>query len=503
MLRLDGETLCVGDVAAVAAGGPVALAPEAHARMTASYEWFDKRGDTDIVRQKWAWIGGDAPGTLTAQTFIEGHCAGVGEPLDTELVRAVMLCRANTLAVGHSACRPRAVEVLLEMLAADVVPVVPSQGAVGAAGSCALAHIARVACGFGGEAMVDGRRLPAGRAMAGIEALEPTEKEALSLINGSTLTTALGALVCARAKRALSAAEAACALSMEAVRADLGSLSSLATESRRHPGGIAVAARLRRLVEGSELVHARRDVDSFSIRCAPAVLGAARDALVYVTTVVERELNAAADNPLVFTGADVVEAGNFHGAPVALVLDHLKVALTQVGSISERRIFRLTYAKLSGLPSFLLPNSGVNSGLMLAQYTAASLVSECKGLSHPGSVDSIPTVQHHEDHVSMGPVVARSALQVVDLLADVIAIELLCGAQGLDFRLNGEKIDDDGMLMEVSKRRPGIGSLEVHRRVRELVTRWEDDRVMHTDIAALGAGVRGGVFDPPYVASDQ
>jgi histidine ammonia-lyase len=500
-MRLDGTTLCVADVAAVAAGASATLAPEARERMEQSYHWFEKRGNTEIVRQKWAWIGGSASGDMTTQTFIEGHCAGVGEPLGREYVRAVMLCRANTLAVGHSAVRPRAVEVLLEMLAADVVPVVPAQGAVGAAGSCALAHIARVVCGFGGEAYRDGRRLPVARAMIGIEPLDPTEKEALSLINGSTLTTALGALVCARADRALFAAEAACAMTMEAVRADLGSLSRLAMEARHHPGGKVVALRLRRLVEGSELVNARRDVDSFSIRCAPAVLGAARDALEYVTTVVERELNAAADNPLVFPGAGVVEAGNFHGAPVALVLDHLKVALTSVASISERRTFRLTYAKLSGLPSFLLLNSGVNSGLMLAQYTAASLVSECKGLSHPGSVDSIPTVQHHEDHVSMGPVVARSALEVVDLLADVIAIELLCGAQGLDFRICGESVDEEGKLVQVPKRRPGAGTLEIHRRVRAHVTRWDDDRVMHPDLAVLGRAVRDGAFDPSYDCS--
>ena len=498
MIVVDGETLTVGDVAAVASGRPAVLSDDARVRMEASHAWFEQRGNTEIVRQKWTWIGGDADGELTARTFIEAHCAGVGEPLPAESVRAIMVCRANTLAVGFSACRPRAAEVLLEMIAANVIPVVPSQGAVGAAGSCALAHIARVACGYGGEAFCDGRRLQARDAMKGISVLDPTEKEALSLINGSTLTTALGALVCARAEVALNAAEAAAALSMESVRADLGSLSRLAIEGRRHPGGEGVAARLRRLVEGSELVHARRDVDSFSIRCVPAVLGAARDACVGACTVIERELNAAADNPLVFPGADVVEAGNFHGAPVALALDSLKVGLTQAASISERRIFRLTYAKLSGLPSFLLPNTGVNSGLMLAQYTAASLVSECKGLSHPGSVDSIPTVQHHEDHVSMGPVVARSALLVVDLLADVVAIELLCGAQGLDFRIAGERTNEQGELVSVPKRRPGTGSLEIHRRVRERVTRWHDDRVMHTDLAILGAAVRAGVFEPPY-----
>ena len=269
MTRVDGTTLTVRGVAAVAAGGEASLTDAARERMNASYTWFEQRGNTEIVRQKWTWIGGDAQRGLTARAFVEAHCAGVGAPLAPEIVRAVMLCRANTLAVGFSACRPRAAEVLLEMLAADVIPVVPGQGAVGAAGSCALAHIARVACGYGGEAYRAGSRLPMAEAMRGIAPLEPTEKEALSLINGSTLTAAVGALVCARATGALNAAEAACALSMETVRADLGSLSRLAVEGRGHPGGEAVAARLRRMVEGSELVHARRDVDSPSAARRP------------------------------------------------------------------------------------------------------------------------------------------------------------------------------------------------------------------------------------------
>ena len=190
----------------------------------------------------------------------------------------------------------------------------------------------------------------------------------------------------------------------------------------------------------------------------------------------------------------MVEGGHFHGAPVAMVMDHLKVALVQMASIAERRIFRLTYGRLSGLPSFLVPGTGVNSGLMLAQYTAASLVAEARGRAVPGSVDSIPTVQHHEDHVSMGPVAARTALDVVDLVADVLAIELLAGAQGLDFRRAGEAVDADGAMVSVPPGEPGAGTMAVFAGVRELVTRWHDDRVLHPDIAALGAAVREGRF---------
>ena len=223
------------------------------------------------------------------------------------------------------------------------------------------------------------------------------------------------------------------------------------------------------------------------------MLGAAREALAYVREVVERELNGAGDNPLVFDG-ELVEAGNFHGAPVALVMDHLRVALTQVASISERRTFRLTYGELSGLPSFLLPGNGINNGLMLAQYTAASLVSECKGLCHPASVDSIPTAQHHEDHVSMGSIAARATLHVLDLVADVLAIELLCAAQGLDFRLAGEYTDKQGRVLSTAPLRPGAGNLPAYLAVREHIPRWIDDRVMYPDLAAVGALVRRGAF---------
>jgi histidine ammonia-lyase len=336
--------------------------------------------------------------------------------------------------------------------------------------------------------------MPAAEAMRGLPRLIPNEKEALSLINGDTPTTAAASIACARARRLLDTAEAACALSFEVVRADLDCLSEKAIAARRHPGPIAVAARLRERLLGSELCVPGRGPDPFSVRCAPAVLGAAVEALDHVQAIVERELNGAVDNPLIFEGEAPIEAGNFHGAPVSLAMDHLKVAMVAVASIAERRIFRMTYGQLSGLPSFLVPGTGLNSGLMLAQYTAASLVSECKGLAHPGSVDSIPTVQHREDHVSMGPVAIHGALAILEAVADVLAIEILCGAQGLEFHLSGTAVDERGATVQVPAGAPGRDTRRTHELTRERVARWVEDRVLHRDLAALGAAVRDGVF---------
>jgi histidine ammonia-lyase len=428
------------------------------------------------------------------RAFIRGHCAGVGPPLPAPIVRALLAARANVLATGLTGCRPQVADALLALLEHDILPVVPAEGSVGAAGEAQLAHIAWVLCGFGGEAWRDGRRLPAREALRGLPRLEPTPKEALSLLNGSTLTAARAGLVVARARTLLDTAVRAAALSFEVVRADLGCLTHEALAARGHVGAVRVAADLRRLLDGSGLCSAHRRPDPFSIRCTPAVLGAALDALDHVEQTVTAELNAPCDNPLVLPGVGLVETGNLHAAPVALALDHLKMALTQVASLSERRTFRMTYGQLSGLPSFLLRSSGLNSGLMLAQYTAASLVSECKGLSHPASVDSIPTVQHREDHVSMGPIAAEGAWRIAEALSDVLAIELLCGAQGLDFHLAGEAFDAEGRLVEVAPSAPGGGTLAVWRAVRARVSRWEDDRVLHPDLAALGRAVRDGVF---------
>jgi len=491
---LDGRTLDVAQLAAISAGAQVTLDDEAAARMRASVELYQQHGHTDVVRQKWAWIVGGTPPIdrdTAIRVFIEGHCAGVGEPLPIAVVRATMASRANVLATGFSGCRPDAARALVAMLNAHITPVVPAEGSVGAAGCTSLAHIARVVCGYGGEAYVSGERVPAVEALRKLEtAFCPTEKEALSLINGSTLAAATAALAVDAAARYLRAADAAAALSLEVCRADLNSFAPEAHEARGHAGPAKVAARLRDQVRGSELVAEGRKPDSFAIRCTPAVHGAAWDALAYVRSVVDTELNAAVDNPLVFESG-VVEAGNFHGAAVGLAMDHLKVALAQVATIADRRIYRLTYGELSGLPSFLVPGTGVNSGLMLAQYTAASLTSECRGLAQPASVQAIPTVQHHEDHVPMATLAARTAARVADLLADVVAIELLCAAQGLDLRLDGDTV---GGNLTIPAGRPGIGTRATWQTVRVLVDRWIEDRVLHTDLAALGTAVREGRF---------
>ncbi|MCB9697624.1 MAG: aromatic amino acid lyase [Alphaproteobacteria bacterium] len=487
---LDGRSLTCDEVERVAVRGAHAGLPdENRAMMAAGADWLARSPQANVLRSKWALLVGGTPPDdpdEVVRTFVLGHCAGVGAPLPVEEVRALMLARANVLAAGWSGVRPIVVERLLALLDARITPVIPSIGEVGAAGSIQLAHLARAVFGFGGEVMVGGQIRPAPKVMSTLPPLRPTEKEGLALLNGATYSTALAALVVARAKRVLRAAEAACALSMEVVRADAHALAARPAEVRNHPGIVAATRRLRELTTGSELVTEQRQPDSFSIRCAPTVLGAARDALDHVQTVVCRDLNGVGDNPMVFPGHAVVEGGHFHGAPTAMVMDHLKVAMTQVASIAERRIFRLTYGRLSGLPSFLVPGSGVNSGLMLAQYTAASLLSEAKGLCMPASIDNVPTVQHHEDHVSMGPIAARTAAEVVDRVSDIVAIELLCGAQGLDFRLSG----GDG----IEAGSPGAGTRSVYDKVRGLVRRWDDDQVLHGDLVAIGEAVRAGTF---------
>ena len=488
-IRLDGRSLTPQALLAVERGASVELSPEARQLVQASADWYTQISPHELLRDKRSWLSGGGVDDATdsaedlVRDFILGHCAGVGEPLDPTVVRGLIAARANVFAVGCSGVRPSFVEEMLHWLSLDVVPVVPSQGALGGAGSVALAHLAAVLCGWGGYVWRDGARV-AVRDVTGLPFLKPNEKEALALINGDTLSVVLAASACVRARQLLETAESACALSFEVVRADRRCLDARAMAARHHPGPIAVAARLRSRLEGSEWCRDGTPPDPFSVRCAPAVLGTAWDALEQVEGVVARELNAAIDNPLVFLGEGLIEAGNFHGAPIALAMDHLKIGLVQVASIAERRIFRLTYGQLSGLPSFLVPGTGLNSGLMLAQYTAASLVSEARGLAHPASVDSIPTVQHREDHLPMSPIAARGALSITELLADVVAIELMCAAQGIDCLVASEG----------GERSLGRGSAQSRSEVRRWVARWEDDRALHPDLVALGRAVRAGRF---------
>jgi len=502
MIVIDGQTLSVSALHSVASGEDVVLADSARKLMDHNAVLAKTPdGASNVLEQKRDWLLGEhareIPSDELARAFVVGHCAGVGAPLPVEVVRGAIAARANVLAAGASGCRPIAAEVLLQMLNQRVHPTVPSQGSVGAAGDLApMAHIARVAAGWD-----DSLRAP------GLTPFSPTAKEALALINGVSLTASLAAIAVFRARRVLDTATAVCAMTMEAVGADANCLDPRALAARGHPTVSEVGRRLRHLLEGSHQVHQRRKPDAFSIRCAPHVLAAATEALDHTETIVTRELNGVSDNPLVFEvgqgvaeqgAAEWIEAGNFHGASLALAMDHLKVALTQVATLSERHTFRLTYGQLTpGLPSFLVAGTGLNSGFMIGQYTAASLASECKGLAHPASVDSVPTVQHHEDHVSMGPIAARGAIRIIECVADIVGIEALLAAQALDLRKRGLAFDEAGDPLPAKPidLAPEIESL--HAVVRSRIQFWEDDEVLHPAIAAAGSLIRRGALAGP------
>ena len=479
---INGQHLSCQDLHRIAHGATTLLGEDAVQRMSDNAASMPP--GPSILEEKRHWLVGGFASDLSpddlCKTFIIGHCAGVGELLPRPLVRATMAARANVLATATTGCRPIAAEVLVDMLNQDVVPEVPSQGSVGAAGDLApLAHIARVACGYADrpDTIIDYR---------------PNPKEALALINGVSMTAALGAVAVVRLRRVLDSALAATAMTMEAVGAGAGCIDDRLLRARKHPGGIEVGERLRGWLEGSTQVSYSNGADAFSIRSSPAVMGTLVEELCCTETILEREINGAGDNPLLLDGV-WIEGGNFHGAPIAQALDAVKVALTQLATVSERRTFRLTYGQLSrGLPSFLVRGTGLNSGFMLTQYTAASLASECKGLAHPASVDTIPTVQHHEDHVSMGPIAARGLLEMVECVADIVGIEILLAAQALDLRMRGIAFDSEGERMEAEPvtLAPKIAAL--HDRVRRRIPYWHDDEVLHPCLKAAGQLVRSG-----------
>ena len=424
--------------------------------------------------------------------LLRSHAVGLGEPFDKASVRAIMLLRANTLAGGLCGVRPVVCERLLDLLNADVTPWIPTRGSVGASGDLApLAHLGLALIGEG-EACHERRRVPAADVLAssGVEPLTLEAKEGLSLINGTQVMTGVGVLTLLAAERVVATAEVAGALSLDAICGTRLAFDEAIHAARPHPGQRLSAARLRQLLgDASEISRSHSDCgvvqDAYSFRCMPQVHGAVRDALDYVRGVLEIEVNAATDNPLVFADRDgshgqtVVSGGNFHGAPVAAALDFLAVAMTDLASISERRIEALIDMRESGLPAFLASDPGLESGFMAQQIVAAALVSECKGLAHPASVDSIPTGADREDHVSMGTWAAQKARMVVQNAERVIAIELLAAAQGIDLR----------RPLKTSR------SLEVaHQRIRAEVPKLDTDRQGSADIEALVGVIRSGDF---------
>ena len=481
-IALDGKTLTVADVYAIAHGHAVSLDAAARQRMVDNVNSMPP--GPSILEEKRHWLVGGFAAEMNedelCKTFILGHCAGVGPPLPDPMVRATMAARANVLATATTGCRAEAAEILVEMLNEQVVPRVPSQGSVGAAGDLApLAHIARVACGYADRPVR-------------LSNYKPNAKEALALINGISMTAAMGAVAAVRIKRILECSIAACAMTMEAVGADAGCIDDRLLRARNHPGAVQVGGKLREWLGGSQQVLSGQGANAFSIRAAPAVMGTLVEELDSTSVTIERELNGAGDNPLLMDG-EWIEGGNFHGAPVAQALDALKIALTQLATVSERRTFRLTYGQLSkGLPSFLVRGTGLNSGFMLTQYTAASLASECKGLAHPAAVDTIPTVQHHEDHVSMGPIAARMLLEMSECVADIVGIELLLAAQALDMRMRGLAFDAQGKRLDAQPVMPSPKIAELHARIRQHIDYWEDDEVLHPVLVAAGQLVRSG-----------
>jgi histidine ammonia-lyase len=379
------------------------------------------------------------------QNLVRSHAAGVGRPLPRDAVRGMMLLRAAVLATGRSGARTICCERLCELLAAGVHPVIPTRGSVGASGD--LAPLAHLALGMIGEGQAEyrGEILPAAEALkrAGIAPLTLAAKEGLTLLNGTQHMTAVGGLALLDAEATCRIADLAGALSLEALKGTARAFDERVVAARPHAGQIAVAAVLRELLADSPIAESHRDCgkvqDPYSLRCMPQVHGATRDVLAFARGVLEREAASSTDNPLVFVDDDgtgeMISGGNFHGQPVALALDAAAIAVAELANISERRIEQLVNPHLSsGLPPFLAPDSGLHSGFMIAQVAAASLVSENKVLAHPASVDSIPSSAGREDHVSMGATAALKFQQIEGHVRDVLAIELLCAAQGLDLR---------------------------------------------------------------------
>lgn len=416
--------------------------------------------------------------------LIRSHCAGVGEIHSEIESRALLLLRANVLAKGYSGVRPEIAERLIDMLNQKVHPVIPSQGSVGASGDLApLAHLASVLIGEG-EAFFHGKRLPGAEAMkkAGLSPVRLAPKEGLSLINGTQQMTAIGALTLLRGEELADLADLICSCSLEGVLGTPRAYREWIHDTRPFAGQKQSAKLLRSFMEGSQIYesHANCDrvQDPYSFRCAPQVHGAVRDLLAHVRNVLSIELNAATDNPLVHpdTG-ELISQGNFHGQPIAFALDILGMALSELGSLSERRTAKLIDPSFSELPAFLVKNEGVNSGFMIPHVTAAALVSENKLLTHPSSTDSIPTSNEKEDHVSMGPFAARKAKQILGNSQHILAIEALAASQALEFR---------------KPLKPGKGPSLLYRVVREKVTSLEKDRHMTPDIEAITQLIRSG-----------
>jgi histidine ammonia-lyase len=491
-----GGELTLDDVLAAARGEPVAIAPQARDRMLAARRVVDDLvAAHETVYGVTTGFGALADVHLTPDqaqqlqhSLLRTHAVGVGEPLSEWEVRAMLVLRAHVLALGHSGVRPVVVERLLQFLERSVLPVVPEQGSLGASGDLApLAHLALPLIGEGDVAF-EGQRMPSADALKriGVEPLALEAKEGLALINGTQAMLSVGILALERSLALAKAADVSAAMTVEAILGTDRAFDERLQRLRPHPGSADSAANLRRLLQGSAIVASHRESehlvqDAYSLRCVPHVHGAFREVMAFARTVLEREIGSVTDNPIVLPDdGEIVSGGNFHGQPVAVAMDALAAATVSLASMSERRLYRLLDPHTNnGLPPFLVADSGLNSGFMIVQYTAASLVSESKSLAHPASVDSIPSSAGQEDHVSMGMTAARHARDIICDAEIVVAIEALAAAQALDLRAPLE---------------PSEATRAARDTIREAVDFLDADRVLKPDVDAVVELVQSGAL---------
>lgn len=492
-VSIDGFSMTPEQVESIADGAPCRLAREAERAVRDARATVDRavRGGERVygVNTGFGHLAtvrvDDGDLEALQHNLIRSHCAGVGDPLAPRIVRAILALRANCLARGHSGLRVETLRRIVEFLRHDIVPVVPEQGSVGASGDLApLAHVALALTGEG-EVLRGTRRVAASTALraAGLAPVRLGPKEGLALINGTQVMTAIGILAMLRAERLAKLADVAGAMTLEASLGSHRTFDARVHEARPQPGQALSASNARRLLAGGSIASSHADCDrvqdAYSLRCMPQVHGAARDGIAFARSTLETEINASTDNPMVFADdGSMVSAGNFHGQPVAMALDHLALATHTLGTISERRIERLLNPDLSsGLPAFLAREPGLHSGFMIAHVTASALVSENKVLCHPASADTIPTSAAKEDHVSMGVTAARKALRVVGHVETVLGIEVMCAAQALEQR---------------KPLKPGAGIAAAARAFRRRVPALRGDRVLAGDLERAAESVRDG-----------
>jgi len=491
LLGMDGMSL--EDLVAIAReGSTVRLTKESESRIINARKMIEKWVKEErVIYGVTTGFGALSDVTISKEdtqrlqeNILMSHAAGVGDILDKETVRAVMALRIKDLARGHSGISLETVIRIIDLLNRGVCPVVPEKGSVGASGDLApLAHLCLVLIGQG-EAFYEGQRISGIEALqkCGLNPLQLKAGEGLALVNGTQVMTAIGGLSIYDAVKLSKMTDIAAAMSLEVLMGSKTEFDQRIHHVRPHPGQAAAADNMDRITRDSEIITSHKDCsriqDAYTLRCSPQVHGASKDAITYARKVVETEMNSSTNNPLILPESqEFLLGGNFHGQPVALALDFLCMAVSELANISERRIERLVNPQLSGLPAFLVSDGGLNSGFMLAQYTAASLVSENKVLSHPACVDSIPTSANKEDHVSMGTISARKLREIVRNTEHVIAIELLCGAQAMDLFTN---------------MKPGAGTLIAYKIIRDEVPHLEKDRIISKDIETMVHLMRSG-----------